>query len=358
MRLSVVIPTHRSDLLACSRIVQACSWAGPNVEVIVRDNSGNAFKRDLLARIKHEQCNIIAAEPCSAVENYTEALRLAKGEFVYVVADDDFGFDRAMSALPGLIGEHIDNPSIVGIAGNYAIEQENGSSFVAYQNLESDDVTVRLAGYLAHHGANVLVYSPIRMDLYQRTFDFKATMPFDFSFRDQIQCLLYLLNGKFVRLKRLMYLYDAGEWDTADKAQNVDLIFYTRSNQDPAINRLHWFICGFEGAVLIRNADVFPDYALPVRQAMADRWFSTMFMRFKNSTRSTFGSAHTGAADALYEKWKVSAGQLSFHDMLKDTCDFMALSSQDHAQKYSGYWSAMLSNGSTVGRQLRAAQGR
>ena len=49
MQLSILLPTHRHDLLAISRIVQACSWARPDIEVIVRDNSGNAEKRDLLA---------------------------------------------------------------------------------------------------------------------------------------------------------------------------------------------------------------------------------------------------------------------------------------------------------------------
>ena len=31
---------------------------------------------------------------------------------------------------------------------------------------------------------------------------------------------------------------------------------------DPAINKLHWFLCGFEGAVLVRNSDMFPE--LPI----------------------------------------------------------------------------------------------
>ena len=54
MQLSILIPTHRNDLLACSRIAQACSWAGPKLEVIVRDNSGNAEKRNLLAQFKRD----------------------------------------------------------------------------------------------------------------------------------------------------------------------------------------------------------------------------------------------------------------------------------------------------------------
>ena len=346
MRLSILIPTHRSDLLACSRIVQACSWAGPDLEVVIRDNSGNAQKRNLLGQIKHDQCNIVVVDPCSAIENHTEIVRLAKGDYIFVVADDDFGFDRAITSLPGLIGQHAGDRSVIGITGMYAVEHGNGSSIVGYENLDSDDVTARVTGYLAYQGANVLVYSPMRKELFQRIFAFIGAMPFPFSFHDQISCLLYLLNGKFARLKRLMYLYDVGDWETAQSAQKRDLAFYAVSKLDPAINKLHWFICGFEGAVLIRNSDMFPAYALAERQTIADRWFSTMYVRFKNSTREAYGSRLTHDAEALCGKWQQSAGRLSFHDMLADIANFIALSSKDGSQKYYDYWNSTLSKGS------------
>ncbi len=355
MHLSILIPTHRSDLQACSRVVQACSWAGPNLEVIVRDNSGNAQKRNLLSQIKNEHCKIVIVDECGAIENHTEIVRLAKGDYIYVVADDDFGFDRAMTSLPGLIAQHASDRSVVGITGMYAVEHSNGSSIVGYENLDASDVTARVMGYLAYQGVNVMVYSPVRRELFQRIFGFVGAMPFPFSFHDQISCLLYLLNGKFARLKRLMYLYDVGEWETADSAQKRDLDFYNASKLDPATNKLHWFICAFEGAVLIRNSDMFPDYPLPQRQAMADRWFSTMYFRFVNSKRTGFDSALSRDADLLCEKWKVSAPRLSFHDMLADISGFIALSSTEGAQRYSGYWTAALSKGSAVGQQRRAA---
>lgn len=357
MQLSIVIPTHRSDLVACSRILQACSWAGPNLEVIVRDNSGNARKRNILTQIKHDHCNIIIAEPCGAAENYSEGFRQAKGEFLYVIADDDLGFDRGMTALPGLIEQHVNDPSVAGISGNYAIEQANGSALAAYQNLDSSDVTARVAGYLAHHSVNVLYYSPVRRELYLRVFEFIKSLPFFFSFHDQISCLLYLLNGRFVQLKRLMYLYDAGAWQSAETAQKIDLNFLSGSNLDPATNRLHWFICGFEGAVLIRNFDGIPDYPLAQRQAMADRWFSTMFVRFLNDPRQTLESPFAGEAEKLYQKWKVSAGRLSFHDMVGDIANFIALFSKSNAEKYFGFWDALLSKGGVVGRERRVAAG-
>ena len=100
----------------------------------------------------------------------------------------------------------------------------------------------------------------------QRVFDFMNTLPFYFSFHDQIVCMLYLLNGKFARLQRLLYCYDMGAWEAVDTAQAKDVEFYKNAGMDPVVNKLQWFLCGFEGATLIRNADAFPDYPLEIRQ--------------------------------------------------------------------------------------------
>jgi hypothetical protein len=355
MHLSILLPTHRNDLQACARIVQACSWAGPELEVIVRDNSGNADKRNLLRQIRNEHCRIEIVDECGAIENHTEIVKLAQGEYIFVVADDDFAFDRAMTSLPGLVAQHAKDSSVVGLTGMYAVEHSHGSSIVGYDHLDAGDVTARVGGYLAYQGVNVLVYSPVRKDLFQRVFEFVGGMPFPFSFHDQISCLLYLLNGKFARVRRLMYLYDVGEWEKPESAQKRDRDFLNAAGLDPAVNKLHWFICAFEGAVLIRNSDMFPDYPLAQRQAMADRWFATMFHRFANSRRDAFGSRFSRDADLLCDKWRSSAGRLSFHDMLADISTFMALSSSDKAETFSRYWDATLARGASAGQPKRAA---
>ena len=77
MQLSILIATNRRGLLVCSRIAQACSWAGPNIEVLIRDNSGDAQKRALLPQFQRDNCNIILAEPCDALTNFNELLKRA-----------------------------------------------------------------------------------------------------------------------------------------------------------------------------------------------------------------------------------------------------------------------------------------
>jgi hypothetical protein len=341
MHLSILIPTHRDSLLACSRIAQACSWAGEDIEVIVRDNSGNAQKRELLSIFRRDNCHIILAEPCGAWENFSEVLRPAKGEFVFVVADDDFCFDRAIASLPGIIAQIRSDQSVVGVSGACVIEASQGTSIANYNDLESEDVAARLKGYLSYRGPNVLFYSPVRLALCQRVFAFTKTLPFNFTFHDQICCLLYLVSGKFVKLQRFLYLYDYGLWETGQAAQDLDVEWYRKQGFDPGINKLHWFLCGFEGAVLILNSD-FPSFPATQRQSIADLWFAVMFARFKRDVRLIFESSAAAEADKLCAKLQTSTGQLSFHDMLTAISEFIALTGKNQSQDYFYYWESML----------------
>jgi hypothetical protein len=331
--------------------VQACSWAGPNVEVIVRDNSGDAQKRDLLGRFKRDHCNIIHTEPCDGLTNFSEILRLAKGEFVFMLADDDYCFDQAIAALPPILGAVGADRSVAGVTGAYVVETAQGSGIAKYENAESDDVVARVAGFLGYNGPNILHYAPVRREIIQRIFALMNDLPCYLSFHDQITCLLYLLSGKFIRLNRLLYAYDMGVWQSAETAQKKDTDFYTAAGLDPAVNKLHWFLCGFEGATLILNSDAFPDHPRAQRQAMADRWFATMFTRFKHNPRLTYGSPWTQDADRLCAKLQASTGQLSFQTMLAEISTFIGLFSRERAQRYFEFWNATINRRKPAQRQ-------
>jgi hypothetical protein len=342
-KLSILLPTFRSDLGALSRIAEACSWAGPDIEVLIRDNSGNPEKRELIQRFRRDHCTILIVDTCEPRENYAELLRRAKGEFVFCLGDDDMYFSRAVAALPHVMAGAAAAPDVVGIAAPCLIDSSKGTAIANYAAIDAEDVAQRVTGYLQHTAANVMMYSPMRRVIVERVFDFIAAMPCSLSFHDQITCLLYLLNGKFVRMPKLIYGYDFGPWEDIQSAQKRDMAFYKAAGLDPSISKLHWFLCGFEGAILIRNGDVFPDHAPALRQKMADQWFSIMFQRFLANPRFAFGSQFTAQADALCAKLRGSAGHLSFVDMLSDICHFIALSSPDKAQSYLNFWAGMLS---------------
>ncbi len=351
LQLSILLPSNRAGLTAISRIAQVCSWAGPNVEVIVRDNSGDAQKRELISRFQSEYCKIVSVESCKPLENFSPLLRLAKGDFIFCPADDDFGFDRAVRGVSELLEQFGKDPSVVGVTGQYVIETSFGSSIASYDGVESDDAVTRVTGYLSYAGPNVFVYSALRREVVNRVFNFLTSMPFYFSFHDQIQSLLFLLNGKFIKLERLLYCYDLGVWQASATAEQRDIDFYAAEGLDPVINIMHWLLCAFEGAVLVRNANIFPDYPLAQRQAMADRWFSTKFAGFVIGSRSTFGSEFGDEGQRIRAKLLVSTGQLSFEGLLTEICNVIALFSTDKAERYYAFWHAQIS-------QAAAGQGQ
>jgi hypothetical protein len=162
------------------------------------------------------------------------------------------------------------------------------------------------------------------------------------SFHDQILCLLYLLNGKFVRLPRLFYAYDYGPWEGVESSQKRDADFYKAAGLDLATNKLQWLLCGFEGAVLVMNSDIFPKLPTAQRQMIADRWFAVMFGRFTRQPRLAFGSDLTEEADKLCAKLRTAVGQLTFQRVLLEISGFIALSSQSQAQDYFDFWDAVV----------------
>jgi hypothetical protein len=280
-------------------------------------------------------------------------LQLASADFVFILADDDLFYDRMIASLPALIDQFGRDPRVAGMTGAYLIDSSHGSSVVNYPQIDADDVTARLAGYLGMRGsANVLYYSPHRRSMLRRVFDFLRSMPAFFSFHDQIACMLYVLNGKYIPVPRIMYGYDIGPWETSEGGQRQDVAHYRAAGFDPAINKLHWFLCGFEGAVLIRNSSLFPDHLPAQRQLMADQWFSTMFARFAASSRLTFDSSHAAQAERLCQKLRASQGRMSFQGMLTDIASLIAAFAPEKARSYFEFWSA------EIARQRPAAAAR
>jgi hypothetical protein len=341
--------------MAISRIAQACSWASPKIQVIIRDNSGNAEKRELLKHFQREHCEIISVDPCEPLENLSEILRLAKGDFIFCTSDDDQCVERAIAALPDLIDRSGGDPTVAAVTGTYALETSQGTSIVTYKDVDSDDPAARVAGYLSYGGPNMLFYSVLRRQLAERVLNFMKAMPVYLSFHDQILCLLYLLSGKYIKLQRLFYVYDIGVWGLRETAEKRDVEFYRAAGLDPAANKLQWLLSGFEGAAIIMNAAEFPAYPMPQRQAIADLWFTQMFNRFKRDARTTYDSPYTEEADKLCAKIAGATGQLSFERVLADISGFFALFSKQRGQDYFDFWDSVLSRRRPFAPQKAAA---
>ena len=178
MRLSILMPSHRDDRKAISRIAQACSWAGPGVEVIVRDNSEKAGKRGLIEGFQADNFRLIFADECPAEVNAMAALDLARGDFVFFVGDDDLFLDRGIAAMAAAAEKFADDASVSGITGAYVVEEQRGSIFISYPDIASPDVVKRTFGYIGLQGPNLLFYSALRRTMILDCWRFLDETPF------------------------------------------------------------------------------------------------------------------------------------------------------------------------------------
>ncbi|HEX4198419.1 MAG TPA: hypothetical protein VHZ26_13365 [Caulobacteraceae bacterium] len=341
MRLSIIVPSNRDSVGAYARIMQACSWASGDVEVIVRDNSGSARKREVLGAIDQPDCRIIFAEPCDANTNFLRALAASSGEFVLFLGDDDAGFDRGISAISAAAALFADDVSVAGLTGAYVLEQTDTSHIISYPKIDSFESAERVGGYLGYQGPNLIFYSAVRRSVLSETWTFIFDHPLNFSFHDHFFSLIYLLCGRFIHVGRVVFVYDNANWEGAGVGVQSDLRHYAKAGMDPAIRQLHWMICGFEGAAIILQSRFGLRHSLAQRQAMANQWFEVMFRRFAGDAGARFDSRLAAEANGLHEKWRREAPNFTLESLLADICGFIGLTSPEKAEAYRSFWTAV-----------------
>ena len=114
-------------------------------------------------------------------------------------------------------------------------------------------------------------------------------------------------------------------------------------------------MCGFEGAVLALNSNVFPNHPQALRQAIANHWFVTMYARFKSHERLTFGSPFTDQVEMLCAKLRARNGTPSFDAMLADITGVISIFSKSGAKRYFEYWDAVINKREPVSFQASVA---
>ena len=109
---------NRSPVLAISRIAQACSWAGPKIEVIVRDNSGDADKRALLSHFQREHCKIIIVRSVRAARELFGAPQAGQRRLYFLHVRRRSMHSTVQSlALPEMIEQSGSDPTVAGVTG-------------------------------------------------------------------------------------------------------------------------------------------------------------------------------------------------------------------------------------------------
>ena len=341
MKISIIIPTNRSSYSATARVLEVATLDPQKFEVIVRDNSGDARKRKMLDMIDSPALRMNFVGNLGAAENSTEALRLATGDFVLFLADDDWISSRGIEQLHSVAVQNQGDASIACLSGAFLVESSTACGILRYPGIESVDPVQRLSGFLQANAPNVLYYSAVRRPLLLWCYDLLKQLPYSFSFHDQLLTLLYIAIGRVVQIERIVYFYDLGEWETGSGTLVKDRSTYTSAGLPIEVDRLHWLICGLEGALLLRSR-VLSSVATFDTGRMVDLWFSTNCMRFRQWGRESgyVDSAVNVATQRVRDKWLVET-EANLNELLLDLCDVFEIVDPDGARRYFDYWSTV-----------------
>jgi glycosyltransferase involved in cell wall biosynthesis len=341
MKISLIIPSNRKSYSAIARILECASLDPSRFEVIVRDNSEDEAKRALISRIDSPTFRFVTVPNRGAFENSVEALRLATGEFVFCIADDDWLSARGIEQLHALAARESDDATVACFTGTYFIQSSTQSGLLRYSDLDSDNAAKRLASYLEARAPNVLYYSAVRRSLATFCFSLLERLPYKFSYHDQLIAMLYLALGRTLQIEQVVYFYDLGEWETWEKSLAKDRAMYVDAGLPLEIDRLHWLLCGMEGGFLL-NSVLLSEKGTYDRKELSDLWFANMFARFKHHNRET-GYDSTAINDGtlkLRNKW-ISEAEVNLNELLFDVCDVLEGADQAGAERYFKFWSSL-----------------
>ena len=341
MKISLVLPSHRHSYAAISRIMEWSTLDPNKFELVVRDNSGNQEKRDIISRLVSPTIKIQFVDTCNPFENAIEALRAATGEFVLCAADDDWLSIRGLQQLHAFAERNILDSTIGCITGDYLVEATAGSFMFRYPALDSNDAHQRISNYLSANASNFLYYSVVRRSLIELCFGFLERLPYKFSYHDQLVSLIYLTLGRVSQIERVVYGYDLGEWETAENSLAKDRSMYLAAGLPVEFDRLHHLFCALEGALLLDSSFIL-DKAIGDTGASADLWFKTMYAKFFNHRRDLPPSHSVVDVEILKLREKLIAQKdWNFNELLLDVCEVLELADPEGAQRYFKFWSTL-----------------
>ncbi|PKU25982.1 hypothetical protein [Telmatospirillum siberiense] len=338
MKLSIVIPSNRATLSTCARLFEYCSWGSKDIQVVIRDNSCDPKKRDLLSRIEAENCDIIFTDYCLAWQNTQEAFKLARGDFVVGFGDDDFCEHKAIDMVLHLIEQHGDDHSLTGITGDYLRERARTSEILRYPPLDQLDAVERCRNYiLSGDDSNHLVYSVIRREVMSRILDFIMSMPFEMPYRDWLSTLMQVLSGRFLNIGRIIYYYDFSVWETKRK----DIHWFEEVGLDQTIHFLYPLYIAYEGCRIIDSPMICGHLSETERQTILRTWYGHWHSVFAKGMPQIEASNHIHTiGTALRFKW-INQRNVDFHELLTDLSDFMGLINRERGQSYYSFWSSL-----------------
>ena len=336
MKTSIVIPTNRSDLRSIGNILQLSGLDPESFEVVVRDNSESELKRNLLSHLDPDlfKCNFVKL--CSGGENFTSALKLATGDNVLFMGDDDQLFHEGLKKINQIIDGGCFSDSKV-FTGDYLVIRNDKAFMFRYPEINQMMASDRLEKFINMRAQNYIFYSVFNREFYLKIFDFMWSLPFRFSYTDRLMTLIMLCGTKVEQTNSLTYRYDESEWMTAVGAASKDRALYAKEGTDPEIDVLHYLMQALEGALLLRSK-IAQSFASQNLDATAEKWFKMNFDIFKSTQRPVFSRGPTYEKSVDLKNRIISRTSINIYELLEEVANILAISNKDGAQRFFSYW--------------------
>jgi hypothetical protein len=340
MKLSVVMASHNVGPRINANILNACSVAGDDVEVIIRDNSGNIEKRKFLEKIKNKNCHIILVDECPMDENHKRVIAKAQGEFIALRSDDDAFNSDAMPAMLAEIDKIRNHADIIGTAGITVIDDTKESELSRFNNLEMSDPVERFTNFLKHtKWLSVFQFSALRLSVARDAWDFRWTVPFQISYQDLLANCMMLAQGKVTHLERQTYHYCNLNWRDEAMHRKSNAAFFRNAGLDSSCVRLLWLIACVEGVQTFTRKHPAAALTESQRQSLAGCWYNHWFSSFRhNAIRDKTEDAQFDAqAMRLVQKWMTGERE-DVPKMIADLSEHFSLSSPEIGQRFYNFW--------------------
>ena len=344
------MPTNRSSLSAIARVLDCMAVGrelaaqGVPVDVIVHDNSCDPTKQAMLSQVAYDGLTYVSGTAYPGSENFLRALARSRGRYVMVAADDD------VMHLPGVIAmgrallaaQSGTQDAPAGACGTYLVDAPRALSAYAYKGLAAPSASQRLAGFFSQPGPNLIFYSAVRRDVFERFADYAGTHPVPLSFHDQMLTLMLLQAGTVVTTERVFYQYDMCNWTDSATGRATDARFVRAAGLDASLESILWVFGALEGAFLSLSPR-FSYLSADEATRFAGLWFETKFREARNDGRvPAGGSGHaTAAVQRFRAKW-LAQTDADLLVLFADLVELLRDTGFARADEYFAYWNANL----------------
>jgi hypothetical protein len=347
MKLSFFIPTNRTNTRAYAAILNICALAGNGVEVIIRDNSGSAEKKEFLSQFQSDHCRFYPVDYCTPYENLKETAALTSGEFVFGVSDDDYFDPMALPTLMRCIDAISDDPSYSGVGGDMIYSKKKVTELVKFMSMDNPDTLERYKQFDKSHAT--LLWSAHRRSRYMEAMSFVRSLPIEFSFHDSMFNLLMTISGRYIDIGRILYFQDMTNWDALRQGDFALFdIFYVKAGLDRALYALEWVISFYEGSRIILDSKFTAHLPEQERHQIGYLWCKYFYSCFqgaqierlkrRDKASPKLLSPLEESIDKLCAKWH--AGRvIILSEILQEIVDIFAMSNPKTAKAYNDFWS-------------------